>query len=91
MPVGGDAVLLGRLRQRHIIRFLQGPNVKLCLSGHTHQYESLDYLGVRYVTSGAVCGNWWRGVYMNCPPGYVMVNLYDDGSSDSTLVPYMES
>ena len=71
--------------------FAQSPGVRLCLSGHIHQYESLDYLGVRYVTSGAVCGNWWRGVYMNCPPGYVMVNLYDDGSSDSTLVPYMES
>jgi hypothetical protein len=25
---------------------------------------------------------------MNFPPAYVMVNLYDDGSSDSELVPY---
>lgn len=68
--------------------FLQSPNVKLCLSGHTHQYESLDYLGVRYVTSGAVCGNWWRGTYMDFPPAYVMVNLYSDGTADSTFVEY---
>ncbi len=68
--------------------FVQMPQVRLCLSGHTHQYESLDYLGVRYVTSGAVCGNWWRGAYMNFPPAYVMVDIYDDGSSDSTFVPY---
>lgn len=68
--------------------FLQVPNVRLCLSGHAHQYESLDYLGVRYVTSGAVCGNWWDGDYMNFPPAYVMVNLYEDGTSDSFFVPY---
>jgi len=68
--------------------FLRIPGVRLCLSGHTHQYESLDYLGVRYVTSGAICGNWWRGAYMDFPPAYVMVNLYEDGSADSTFVPY---
>ncbi len=68
--------------------FLQVPNVRLCLSGHTHQYESLDYLGVRYVTSGAVCGNWWRGDYLNFSPAYVMVNLYEDGTADSHFVPY---
>jgi 3',5'-cyclic AMP phosphodiesterase CpdA len=70
--------------------FLDHPNVRLCLSGHTHQYEVLDYLGVRYQTSGAICGNWWYGWYMSFPPAYVMVNLYDDGSSDSQFVPYEE-
>jgi 3',5'-cyclic AMP phosphodiesterase CpdA len=68
--------------------FLHHPNVRLCLSGHTHQYEVLDYLGVRYQTNGAICGNWWEGWYMAFPPAYVMVNLYDDGSSDSQFVPY---
>ena len=68
--------------------FVQIPSVRLCLSGHTHQYETLDYLGIRYMTNGAVCGNWWDGIYMNVPPSYVMVNLYDDGSADSQLVPY---
>jgi 3',5'-cyclic AMP phosphodiesterase CpdA len=70
--------------------FLDHPNVRLCLSGHTHQYEVLDYLGVRYQTNGAICGNWWYGWYMSFPPAYVMVNLYDDGSSDSQFVPYEE-
>jgi 3',5'-cyclic AMP phosphodiesterase CpdA len=68
--------------------FLESPNIKLCLSGHTHQYESLDYLGVRYITSGAVSGNWWRGEYMSFPPAYVMVNLYSDGTADSEFVAY---
>jgi len=68
--------------------FLQTSSIRLCLSGHTHQYEVLDYLGVRYMTNGAVCGNWWNGIYMDFPPAYVMVNLYDDGSADSLFVPY---
>ena len=70
--------------------FLRLPAVRLCLSGHTHQYEVLDYLGVRYLTGGAVSGNWWDGAYLNFPPAYVMVNLYDDGSSDSTFVAYQQ-
>ena len=68
--------------------FLQYPNIRLCLSGHSHQHESLDYLGVRYLTDGAICGDWWRGPYLDFPPAYVMLNLYDDGSSDSQFVPY---
>ena len=70
--------------------FLQHPNVRLCLSGHAHQYESLDYLGVRYLTNGAVCGDWWRGAYMDFPPAYVLVDLYEDGSAESTFVAYQK-
>jgi Icc protein len=68
--------------------FWQHPNVKLCLSGHTHQVEDLRYHGVKYLTDGAICGNWWQGSYMDFPPGYVVVNLYKDGSSDSEFVTY---
>lgn len=71
--------------------FVQRPQIRLCLSGHTHQYESLEYLGVRYINGGAVCGNWWNGSFMNFPPAYVMVNLYDDGSSDCEFVPWDET
>ncbi len=68
--------------------FLKHPNIRLCLSGHTHQHEALDYLGVSYLTNGAVCGNWWNGSYMDFPPAYVMVDLFEDGSSDSSFLPY---
>jgi 3',5'-cyclic-AMP phosphodiesterase len=68
--------------------FLSHPNIRLCLSGHAHQYESLDYLGVRYLTDGAVCGNWWGGAYLDFPPAYVLVDLYEDGSADSQFVAY---
>jgi len=68
--------------------FLKHPNIQLCLSGHSHQHESLDYLGVRYLNDGAVCGNWWNGAYLDFPPAYVLVDLYKDGSSESQFVPY---
>ena len=73
-------------RFRHL--FLQYPNIRLCLSGHTHQYEVLNYLGVQFMTNGAVCGNWWQGAYMDFPQAYVMINLYEDGSADSSFIPY---
>lgn len=68
--------------------FLAHPNIRLCLSGHTHQHERLDYLGVRYLTNGAVSGNWWGGIYMDFPPAYVVVDLFADGSSEHSFVEY---
>jgi Icc protein len=68
--------------------FLKHPNIRLCLSGHSHQYENLDYLNVKYMNDGAVCGNWWMGAYMDFPPAYVLVDLYADGRAESTFVPY---
>lgn len=69
--------------------FLDHPNIRLCLSGHSHQHERIDYLGVTYLTNGAICGNWWMGNYMDFPPAYVMVDLYSDGTVSSTFIPYL--
>jgi len=68
--------------------FWQHPNVKLCLSGHTHQVEDLRYHGVKYLTNGAISANWWYGPYFDFPPGFVIVTLYTDGSSESEFVTY---
>jgi 3',5'-cyclic AMP phosphodiesterase CpdA len=68
--------------------FLAHPNIRLCLSGHSHQHERIEYLGVTYLTDGAVSGNWWMGSYMNFPPAYVLIDLYSDGSVHSQFVPY---
>ncbi|MCH2133397.1 MAG: metallophosphoesterase [Phycisphaerales bacterium] len=62
--------------------FHEHPNVKLCLSGHIHLVDVVDYLGVRYACNGAVCGGWWDGNYHEFGPGYAMVDLYDDGSCE---------
>lgn len=68
--------------------FRDHPNVKLCLSGHLHLRERLDYNNVTYVCNGAVCGNWWKGHYQETPEGYGIVDLYDDGNAEVQYVTY---
>lgn len=64
------------------------PNVKLCLSGHIHLIDRVEYHHVTYLCNGAVCGNWWKGDYHECDEGYALVDLYDDGSFESSYSPY---
>jgi len=66
--------------------FWKHRNVKLCLSGHIHLQDRLDYNGVTYLCNGAVSGAWWKGNYHETPPGYALVDLYDDGSFDHQYV-----
>lgn len=75
--------------RRIVNLFHRHPNVKLCLSGHMHQYDRADYDGVTYICSGAVSGNWWNTQtpqYYQTQPGYLMLDLYDDGSFESKYV-----
>ncbi len=67
--------------------FFQHRNVKLCLSGHVHYIDSVEYLGVKYLCNGAVSGNWWRDpiVLDEFPPVYTIIDLYTDGTSDVEL------
>jgi len=75
-----DARALSRLFAVH-------SNVRLCLSGHTHLCDRLDYNGVTYLCSGAVSGKWWRGDYWETPPGYALLDLFADGSFRHEYVP----
>ncbi len=68
--------------------FWKYPNVKICLSGHSHQIEDLRYHGIHYLNNGAVSGNWWKGTYMDSPPGYMSLNFYQDGSVDTEFITY---
>lgn len=68
--------------------FLKHPNVKLCLSGHEHQVDKVVYNDVTYVCGGAVSAAWWGGNYFQCTYGYVMVDLYRDGSFETEYVPF---
>jgi predicted phosphodiesterase len=55
-------------------------NVKLCLSGHTHQTETVSFGHIDFVNSGAVSGLWWKGDFHHTDEGYNIIDLYDDGS-----------
>jgi 3',5'-cyclic-AMP phosphodiesterase len=68
--------------------FAHHSNVKLCLSGHLHLCDRVDYNGVTYLCNGAVSGNWWKGRHEDCDEGYSVVDLYDDGSFEHEYIKY---
>jgi 3',5'-cyclic AMP phosphodiesterase CpdA len=53
-----------------VFPLFEGKNVIAVLQGHTHVNERVEWKGVPYITSGAVCGNWWEGVRMGFPEGF---------------------
>ena len=52
---------------------LEQYNVKMVLQGHIHIIEKMEYNGIQYITSGAVCGNWWKGPRYNFPEGFALI------------------
>lgn len=58
-----------------VIKLFEGHNVLGVLQGHTHVNERVEWRGVPYITGGAVCGNWWKGVRMGTPEGFTVVSL----------------
>lgn len=68
--------------------FLKHPNVRLCLSGHMHQVDRIDFNGVSYLCGGAVSGNWWDGRYYQCDYGYAVLDLFDDGWFETEYLTY---
>lgn len=70
--------------------FFETKNVRLCLSGHVHYVDAIEYLGVKYLCNGAVSGNWWKSpiALEEFPPVYAIIDLYEDGTSVESLVYY---
>ena len=58
-----------------VLTVFEGHNVIGVLQGHIHINENVDYKGVNYITSGAICGNWWKGARMGTPEGFTVVNV----------------
>lgn len=68
--------------------FYQYPNVKICLSGHVHLRDKVEYNNVTYICNGAVSGAWWKGNNKQTAPGYGLLDLYADGSFEEKYVNY---
>lgn len=64
------------------------PNIRVCISGHIHLQEEIEYLGIKYYCNGAVSGNWWNGAFQEFEPAYAIMELFDDGQSRRTMVKY---
>jgi 3',5'-cyclic AMP phosphodiesterase CpdA len=77
-----------------IALFNANPNVKLCLSGHTHLLDRVWYNGVKYCCNGSASGYWWeagddgKSSYKQTPPGYALVDLFADGRSRCEYIPF---
>jgi 3',5'-cyclic-AMP phosphodiesterase len=79
-----------------IALFVKHPNVKLCLGGHVHLFDKAWYNGVTYACGGAMSGYWWerqkssdgKSGYHETRPGYGIVKLYADGSSEYEYVKF---
>lgn len=68
--------------------FAKHPGVRLCLSGHMHRIDRVDYRAVSYLCNGAVSGNWWKGQHHECSEGYAVIDLFSDGSFESRYATY---
>jgi len=58
-----------------VLDLFSGHNVLGVLQGHTHINEMIIWKGVSYITSGAVCGNWWHGTRLGTPEGFTVVTV----------------
>lgn len=76
--------------RRLVDLFWKHPNVKVAISGHQHLRERLEYNGLTYLCNGAVCGSWWDGNYKQTPPGYAIIDLYNDGTFEDRYIPYKD-
>jgi Icc protein len=70
-----------------VIALFEGHNVLGVLQGHTHINERVVWKGVPYITSGAVCGNWWHGSRMGTPEGFTVVHV-EQGKLSTTYESY---
>lgn len=66
--------------------FYQNRHVKLCMAGHIHLVDRLEYLGVTYLCNGAVCGNYWKGALQEFSPAFALLDLYPDGRFEHRII-----
>ncbi|HEY0703231.1 MAG TPA: metallophosphoesterase [Candidatus Acidoferrales bacterium] len=58
-----------------VLALFETHNVIAVLQGHLHVNEIVHYKNCDFLTSGAVCGNWWHGSRMGFPEGFTNVSL----------------
>ncbi|MFN8007477.1 MAG: metallophosphoesterase [Terriglobia bacterium] len=74
-PVPASTVIKN---SKEVLDFTADFNIRLILQGHVHIVESHGYKKEQIVTSGAVCGNWWKGPRLGHPEGYAIYTIEGD-------------
>lgn len=60
---------------QEVLKTFEGHHLIAVLQGHTHVNEIVEYKNAKFITGGAVCGNWWHGPRMGFPEGFTVVSL----------------
>jgi len=60
-----------------VLKTFEGHNLIAVLQGHLHVNESVEYKNIKFITGGAVCGNWWHGSHMGFAEGFTVVSLHE--------------
>jgi len=88
----GDLLLKRNLMHTDFLQlkdiFKMYSNIKVCISGHIHLQDEVNYLGVRYYCNGAVSGNWWKGSFQEFAPAFAVMDFFEDGSFTRSIVNY---
>ena len=71
-----------------LVDLMRRHNVKLCLSGHMHMIDRVEFRGITFICDGAVSGNWWKGPHLEFPEGYGVIDLHPDGTFEHQYVAY---
>lgn len=88
----GDLLIKRNLMHTDFLKlkeiFKSNENIKVCISGHIHLQDEVHYLGVKYYCNGAICGNWWKGSFFEFAPAFAVMDFFDDGSVNRSIVNY---
>ncbi len=74
-PPGGKISMSPFINGPRVIELLTHYNVLGVLQGHNHLNETVVWRGIPFITSGAVCGNWWHGPRWGTPEGFTVCTV----------------
>jgi len=63
------------VNSREVLNQFSRHNLKLVLQGHLHMVEDIYIDGIRFITGGAISGNWWRGPYRGDEEGFLLITV----------------
>jgi 3',5'-cyclic AMP phosphodiesterase CpdA len=63
------------VNNREVLQTLENHNLILVLQGHLHVSEMIKWQNTTFITGGAVCGKWWRGVWYGTEEGFYDISL----------------
>ncbi len=74
-PAGGKISPAPFINGPKVIDLLARYNTLAVLQGHNHLNETVLWRGIPFITSGAVCGNWWHGPRWGTPEGFTVCTV----------------